>query len=161
MTRTLDKRGFFSFRFFGRPLELQSPYTLPNPFTVPGPTQPALFPTLKSPKVSPKAVGTVWISVLLYGSLLAALYLTWYVVRGRSASGVGEARPSLAKAGEAFAGLVGIFYIAGLVGVFVGWGAMGAEEIIGTSLVFAVGDYLKQLTLFLKGRRATTNTGQA
>ena len=94
--------------------------------------------------------------------MLAALYLTWYVVRGRSASGVGATRPRLAKAGEAFLGLVGVFYLAGLLGTRVGWGAMGTNEIIGVSLVFVLEDYLKQLTLFLKGRRATgTNTGQA
>ncbi|CAN5899805.1 hypothetical protein BH24DEI2_BH24DEI2_17070 [soil metagenome] len=92
-------------------------------------------------------------SVIHYGILLAVVYLIWYVFRGRTTSGIGAPRPNLARAGEEFAALVGVFYLFGLLGSRLGWSAMGAEEIVGTSLVFAVYEYLRQLTLFLKGRR--------
>ena len=104
----------------------------------------------------------VWTELLFrYGLLLVVLYIVWYVFRGRTAGGVrdgmGEPRPTVAKLVEDFATLVGVFYLAGMLGSLLGWGAMGAEEIVGYSLVFALEQYCEKLTLFFKGRRVAAD----
>ncbi len=104
----------------------------------------------------------MWTELLFrYGLLLVVLYIVWYVFRGRTASGVrdgvGEPRPNMAKLVENFATLVGVFYLAGRLGSLLGWGAMGAEEIVGYSLVFALEQYFEKLTLFFKGRRVAVD----
>lgn len=89
-----------------------------------------------------------------YGLLFVVLYLVWYIFRGRTASGGGEPRPTVARAGETFAQLVGIFYLFDWLGALLGQGSMGSEAIVGYALVFALEQYLEKLTLFLKGRKA-------